>query len=147
MITISTKVEVPEGVLSDILITAVEGGIGYWARGYNYHWSDENPETTSITVIEFEEAAALGYDIWSYWNELDTAHDNGDKDLNGYTWGVTIHTIESGIQAILNDSHPSPLKTRLLEYVTDIENADWDFDAVDADVIVQMGLWGKVIYG
>ena len=150
MITLKTTVEIPKIVLSDLLITAVEGGIGYWARGYDYRWSDEHPETTRIVVVEYESAAQdLGLDIWSDWNELDTAHENGDMRLVGYTWGITTHTIECGIQAILNSDFGgcNNLKGRLFADVTNIDHAGWDYDALDADVIVQMGLWGKVIYG
>lgn len=151
MITLTSEIDIPQSVLSDILITAVEGGIGYWARGYGYHWSDERPETTSITVVEFESAAeAFDLDIRYDFSELDDIVENGVHQLDGFKWHITTDVIETGIERILNNAGgnaPVGLSGRLFADVSNIDNADWDYDANDADIIVQMGLWGEVVYG
>lgn len=59
----TVKIEIPDQELSDIITTAVEGGIGYWAIVRNYHWSMDDSTPTTVEVREQCEAV---------WHTVDT---------------------------------------------------------------------------
>jgi len=109
----------------DIYTTAMEGGINYWANTHSYHLSNNDVE-----------------DTFGFFAEIDDAEGDG-----------AVHRIDVGVirkgyrlaattqrDKIRWSSEPPPL-------VYDGEDNDWDYDAGDADVIVQLGLFGEVVYG
>lgn len=117
--------------LKDLIITAVEGGIGYWSFCRNYDYK-------AGTV----EVAAMDPDDW-----------DGDEDtLDDYLeWHpVTIETMARGINLIC--SGECKYATRG-EYVRFMRKANREndgagmLDAGDADNILQAGLFGELIYG
>jgi hypothetical protein len=115
-------------LLHGLFTTALEGGIGYWSECSDYRWSikgdgvDEDYTGFSATITE-------------------TDDDNSPKHVidrkvisKGYRLATTTHR-----DAIAWSTGKPPL------IVTD--DTDWDYDAGDADCIVQLGLFGKVVYG
>ncbi len=107
-----------EQYLDDILTTAVEGGIGYWSVGRNYVWSDDGP--TSVEIRED------GEDIWHT---------------------VDRSTIRKGMKILLSGAtsvHESYLQTLRQ---ANRDNDAGDIDAEIADMIVQVGVLGDVVYG
>lgn len=125
--------------LADLLTTAVEGGINYWAYVSNYRWDTDRPNDdgstftvhdTSVMVHETEE---------------------GD-DEEGYPPAhvVTLDTIAHGIalarqSGLGSMSGPEYVKQFWLSDRTN--GRDGDYDADIADSILQLGIFGKVIYG
>ncbi len=111
-------------LLADILIGAVEGGTGYWATVSDYQHSGPAAET-SVTLHEIEPG--------------DDEHPDGRE--------VTTETIEVGIQKILDPYFR--VCTHLRAAITHAHN-EGDASAIDAeaaDVIVQAGLFGEIVYG
>jgi hypothetical protein len=111
-------------LLADILIGAVEGGTGYWATVSDYQHSGPAADT-SATLHEIESG--------------DDEHPDGRE--------VTTETIEAGIQAILDPYFR--VLTHLRAAITHAHNEcdAGGLDAEAADVIVQAGLFGEIVYG
>ena len=112
----------------DIFTTALEGGINYWAECSEYHWHNGD-----------------GYDDEDYEGFFAVIHDCEDDDKT-YTVnraviskGYALAAGEAGNKYCWSVSRPPLVPT---------EDNEWeDFDASDADIIVQLGLFGEVIYG
>jgi len=112
-----------EEFLSDILITAVEGGTGYWAQASNYNHTPA--ATATVTLHEY--------------------HEEDDEGIIPQHL-VDLDTIEKGL-----DLYLSFLKDRVdatwREYMAaNLQNDAGDFDAEDADVIVQFAIFGEIKY-
>ena len=112
----------------DIFITALEGGINYWAQINSYHHAVEDspsddPESEDI----------LGYyadinEMDDGWEEIAARH---RIDRSTIARGYTLAAGEWRRKTAWS-TEPPPL------FVDD--DTDWDFDAGDADTIVQLGL-------
>ena len=114
-------------MLFDIFITAIEGGIGYWAYSEEYHWRKEDGS-----------------------DDLDGFHsivvDTEDEDAFERST-INAAVIEKGIQKIKDPKFQINDTTRKKVMVADILEDDYDFDADDADCIVQAGLFGELMFG
>lgn len=110
-----------EQFLKDVLITAIEGGVGYWSEAGNY-----DPENGTVTLwTEGEDDPA----------EMTTRND------------VTTATIERGVRAICENSELVNRTVREDTIIDSVENVMVRGDAETADCIVQIGLFGKLVYG
>lgn len=119
----------------DIFTTAIEGGINYWAQVETYHWTTDG--------------GLAGADVIGFYADIIDVEHTDALGL-GLTSDVTVehridrNTIMAGLEhartaAVSWSTEPPPFVfTR---------DTDWDFDAGDADMIVQLGLFGEVIYG
>ena len=110
--------------LSDITITAVEGGTGYWAECRKYNHKDGE----NVTVELREE-------------------DNSKDDSPTQWFPINNAVIEKGIEIVLSD------ETKVhRSYKNNIRNASayndsCEIDAELADMIVQCAMLGDVVYG
>lgn len=108
-----------EQYLKDVLITAVEGGTGYWAQVSKY-----DPDRGTVILWE---------------NESDEAEPVPHQ--------VNLGVIERGIRLIFAG------QTNIARYIREdviVNSVDNDYsrgDAETADCIVQVGLFGKLVYG
>lgn len=107
-----------ENFLKDVLITAVEGGTGYWAQVSCYF-----PDAGRVALHEFD--------------------DDGITE----THKVTVGTIETGIKRIIADRELVNRVIREDVIIDSVENEMVRGDSDTADCIVQVGLFGKVVYG
>lgn len=115
--------------LHNIFTTAIEGGIGYWAACEAYHWSlpgadwpdDGDLDGFFADIVDFEDNNKKY--IINRWVIL-----NGLAKIRA--GGVSIN--KTGLGIILTG---------------DATNDAGDIDAEWADCIVQVGLFGKIIYG
>lgn len=116
-----------EQFLKDVLITAVEGGINYWAAVSEYE-----PEKGTVTV----------------WEDVD------DDGTFGKAHLVTIDTIAHGIQVLTTGENAGKAfcmgsaeywKQFLLANRTNSEDGDYDADI--ADNVLQAGLFDSIVYG
>jgi hypothetical protein len=107
-----------EEFLKDVLITAVEGGTGYWAQVSAYF-----PDEGRVALHEF------------------------DDDGISATHKVTLGTIELGIKTIIEQRSLVNRQIREDVIIDSIENEMGRGDADTADCIVQAGLFGSVVYG
>lgn len=115
-------------LLADLFTTALEGGIGYWSSCSAYYWGDDGVQDV------------LGF----YADLIDDADDSEpcytvDRAvmLRGYDLAISAEWV--GKLGWSTDAPPS------LSDSDGIEN--WDYDAGDADMILQLGLFGDVVYG
>lgn len=115
-IQITTTIQISEQRVLDILTTAREGGIDYWADT-RHTKRNEQHDVISFECVDNEDDAAE-------WVEV-----NSD-------------TIVKGITLLLNGNkeHHTSLRCELLK------GEDGDYDAGGADVIVQYGLFGELVF-
>jgi hypothetical protein len=114
--TSALTADLDEQLLKDIVITAVEGGINYWAAVANY-----DPDEGRVLVYDQEE-------------------DDGEEHQ------VDLDTIRTAIAAVKSNPQIAP---RFIGQVNQMLDADpeLDFDADTADALLQIGLFGEVVYG
>lgn len=114
-------------LLHGLFTTALEGGIGYWSAASSYHWSRGDDD-----------------DLLGFYADIEDMED-GDA-----LYRISRNTMRRGYELAISanwcdrlnwstESPPSLLDTEGIE--------DWDYDAGDADMIVQLGLFGDVRYG
>lgn len=125
--------------LANIFTTAVEGGIGYWCSCDSYHWSNSDGSSdlddfyADISEMESGLQYRIDKSVIQRGVQLFVSHCGGEIDSNGSpgSWD------------------PIPSTHYWLEFLAAnrTNGDDGDFDAGVADIIVQFGLFGKVIYG
>jgi hypothetical protein len=113
-------------LLLDIFNTALEGGIGYWSQCSEYHWWKVEGDYDGPDVKGF------------YATIHDEDEDTFRIDRTVVAKGLNLAATEWRDKLYWSSDKP-PL------VVTD--DTDWDYDAGDADMIVQLGLFGDVVYG
>jgi hypothetical protein len=115
----------------DIFCTAIEGGINYWASVNEYHWSFPGGG-----------GDRLGF----YADIVDEVHTGSIDTDTPVEYRIDLSTIRKGLElARTGDGSPKWSIDGPPSVVP--RDTDWDFDAGDADMIVQLGLFGEVIYG
>ena len=112
-------------MLHGIFTTAMEGGVNYWASVDGYRWSTGDGETDDLD--------GFTADLYDQEDDLREYVVNGRVIARGYR-------LATGPDAGFYWSTERPPLV-----VTD--ETDWDYDAGDADAIVQLGLFGEVRYG
>jgi hypothetical protein len=118
--------------LTDTLTTAIEGGINYWAGVLSYHWW--SPDLEGGTA-EHEEGVA---------NAHATICDN---ELDGEVLQVTLDTMAHGWTLFAQQYASVPGDWAEAIKANRTNSEDGDFDAQVADMVLQLGLFGEVIYG
>ena len=118
-------------LLFDIFTTALEGGIGYWSQASAYHWQSTD-----------DAGSYNGDDVQGFYAVVREYDEDTDLRIDRavVAKGYTLATSGTWLGRIAWSSSEKPP----LVITTD---TDWDFDAGDADVIVQLGLFGEVVYG
>lgn len=123
--------------LSDIITTAVEGGIGYWSQCSHYQWTEDG----AVHVVVGRRN--LRTDAYAVVHE---ATDNGD----GYRdepLMVDIETVARGIGRLVNKEVGIHATLRGSLLYANSENDAGEIDADLADCIVQAGIFNEIIYG
>lgn len=145
--------------LLDIFTTALEGGIGYWSQCTDYHWcNDDGTEdlrgfyativvpAEDLTDEELAYARERGQGTAAHYTTWrgDLAEAYGfriDRTViaRGWKLGATTPVVDGQTHHWqCGDGRPPLVIT---------EDTEWDYDACDADAIVQYGLFGKTIFG
>lgn len=109
-----------EQFIQDIFVTAIEGGINYWAKYQSVNKVDKPDD----------------YIGWWY----DSVH---IIDEDGDSYVIDKNTIVKGINMIVKRNAE---RDKALILANRTNGYDGDFDALDADKIVQFGLYGKLEY-
>ena len=129
----ATKVSALDQLLLDLFTTALEGGINYWSECDSYHWSLSTDDLTLGTGLEDHHGFNAGI------RELDDENTDVQRiDRSVMARGYRLATTTFRDKVAWSTSIP-PLVVG--------PDTDWDFDAWDADAIVQLGLFGEVKYG
>jgi hypothetical protein len=125
--------------LNDIITTALEGGIGYWSQASQYQWIDDYDGRVHVVV---------GDEIPG-GNATAIVHRLNDDESDYVEEGLLIDQacVRRGLRRILDGD--APVGERYREGIRDANRANDAslIDADDADVIVQAGLFGEVVYG
>jgi hypothetical protein len=134
MTTTRTRSSERAQFLADVLTTALEGGIGYWSAAETYRWYD--PKLEGGTA-EHEDGIANAY--------ATIVDDDGERHE------ITLDTIAHGIAKLLMPTttfYPSGYSD-LSEFALSnrTNGEDGDYDAEIADAVVQLGIYGKVVWG
>ena len=123
-------------LLHDVFTTALEGGIGYWSVATEYHWA--RPGATGTV----SEAADLGgfYAIIEE-TEIDQPPIQHRIDAEVIRLGIRRAFDYATQDRKLNDYQT----TAVVGLFAGWDGADYDADT--ADIVVQFGLFGEIIYG
>ena len=107
--------------LEDIMTTAIEGGIGYWACLDNTACDWLEAQGTVATRVLLNGGAIVFEDAEGEYDEC---------------WMLTLEGFRKGCE--LYEKERGSL-TKTLE--------DGNFDAIEADCLIQYGVFGQVIFG
>jgi hypothetical protein len=123
----ATKTSALDQLLLDLFNTALEGGINYWSVCNVYHWCvDGNPEVE---------------DVRGFYAEI-------IEDEDGTAHRIDREVMAKGYRLATTDwKHRISWSSGEDPKLVVGPETDWDFDADDADAIVQLGLFGEVVYG
>lgn len=111
-----------------IITTAIEGGINYWANVLDYKWTD--PELNK------------GDTVYSAYAKIVETDENKTHEIKHPVIKKAFATLRRGqVEGLAED-----YRARLIGQLH-LSAEDMDIDAADADIVVQVGLFGKVIYG
>lgn len=132
--TISVRVDYQ--ALEDIVVTALEGGIGWWACLDNTgpEWDNE-PEDMATS-----EYAALLIANGKKLEFSDATGDWGEDDEPKCPWGVDADTITQGIMRYLESDGGTNI-------LTDGKLDCMKIDAAVASDIFQFGIFGECVFG
>lgn len=111
--------DLTEQDISDLLVTAFEGGINYWCVG--------------IDVPRFPDGANAASDVPGLGGVIYLV-DGGD----GERYPLDLHGLLQGVRLYCNLNEVNPAT---------LFGMHGDYDANDADQIVQLALFGSVVYG
>lgn len=143
-VTLTLTLAPEQGTLHDIFTTAIEGGINYWCRVARYHWSvddkgDERDYAFFAEVLDSED------------EDEDDDGDDGILATPSPRRRIDAEVILRGLVAYASmppTERRFPLREKAIRLLMGGEVADAvDYDAEDADCIVQMGLFGQLVYG
>lgn len=132
-IEITIRREVTDRQLRDVLGTALEGGIGYWS------WADN---IRKIGVAD----DTVG---WQY-DQVDLEVPDGGSDGNHLRFSnLNADVLRRGLQLMLADvaTHPEWEEGKQLIQCLVEEDDIAGVDATVADLLVQYGVFGEVVYG
>lgn len=136
----AARSEKREQFLADIISTAVEGGIGYWSQCSHYQWVDYSNSGNLFGPVGEKDPSK---------GTCATVHVL-NADESGYVeegLEITVETVARGLGLIKSPEFGVNSRMRGEILVADVENDAGMIDSDDADVIVQAGLFGEVIYG
>lgn len=139
-LTIKTEVEVPQGMLSDLMITAFDG-----TYGSCWTWSGPNPAPgKGFNVQESNEAGTE--DVWL---SVDIVLDEPVEENGPTEFTVSHQTLVLGMQRILDeDSLTHDVWKKFCDRIRQgvFDDDAGELDAGDADAIVQWGLFGQEVW-
>ena len=127
--TITRTLEIPVGLLRDIIVTACEGGIGYWSQLEFYNGpaiSDGTLDLLRIRVVEY---------------------DGPDGSEFGEWMTLSLDKVAKGINTLLEKFPMSVAAKNIMGAVVGYEAGNFDYDADDADMVIQCALLGDIVYG
>ncbi len=122
----SKRSEARKQFLADVLATAIEGGINYWAA------------VDSAERVECEQDV-IG---WRYGSVR--ILDKVDGTEFGTMRIIDANTVARGLRELRNSTRYAFPALRKADRTNGDEG---DFDAGDADAVIQLGIFGEIVYG
>jgi hypothetical protein len=145
-----------EEFLADVVTTALEGGIGYWSVAHEYRWYDP---TLGASRAGGEPADGIPYAYaWveqnagdeQYLDNVEVRKGNGDAHDIALIDKALVARAFGLIRKAATGEHEIPYMSQswanTLLAASNMNDAG-EIDAGDADAIVQVGLFGEVVYG
>ena len=126
MNTITRTVEISDELIENILCSAFEGGITYWANNVSCHNREDMKKVGGwkhkyLTKTKLKDAKLIIHTI-----------DGGEVAI----------TEKSIIDALQKMDSPKYKYTKALSRIL-----KWEYDSDDADIVVQTACFGEVVYG
>lgn len=120
-------------LLEDVMVTALEGGIGYWACLLN-----DTPEWEEYDEKFPDEPTSVvaAYMLWDGKN-ISFEHDYDETMDEPAVCSINLKDLERACDQFKRVYHQTVQER--------IDNSEFDSD--DADVIIQFACFGEVIYG
>lgn len=125
---------------ADVVGTAIEGGVNYWAQVHSYAWY-----STTISGGTADPAPGGGDNAYAVISPSDEG--DGESD-GGASYSVTADTIAHAFTVLaagpvqyLSDAS----RRRYLTARRELEAGD--LDSSDADNLLQLGIFGQIVYG
>lgn len=166
LVVIKRSVERTEGrksFLHMMFTTAMEGGIGYWSVAKEYSWSKAGAGAVIGLNSDIEDLDGFyaiiesNEDEWgmpaAFIAETGQIHDITETQ----SLRIDISIMERGVNLLVNKvveatktEDPDAgfsrkyLRQFVIQWLTDAEDGDSDSDV--ADLVVQLGLFGEVVY-
>jgi hypothetical protein len=114
-------------LLFDVFATAIEGGINYWATVSDYHvWLD------GMVGVN---------DVFGFYAVIT------DEEGDGTTYRIDRKTMAKGYELATTTVCNVYWQCERPPFHSAVTEDGWDHDALDADAVLQLGIFGKVIYG
>lgn len=133
--------EVQQGLLN-VLSTAMEGGVNYWAATSRYVWRERGPKG------EVTDSLRMRVDAFAVVYDAEEEPDEGEE-VTRYT--IDGASIVRGLARLadmqIQTGPPTSGGTWAEALRLMLAGEDWDYDADDADRIVQAALFGKLVFG
>lgn len=142
----NTTTKSPERIqfLTDVLITAVEGGIGYWSQVSDYNFSAEDPAERGVLVyIPKEEVDRADYRI----DPVTDSIQSWGETIEAFRVRVTLDDLARGLGVITRGETSVHSDYVGAIFAASVANDAGDLDSYDADMIFQAAIFGDVIYG
>ena len=124
--TVTLTCSVDKQTLFYLFSAALEGGIGYWSVCTKYHWSLPG--------------GSREYDLDGFFADIEL------PDEDDAPHRIDAQTILRGLQFFAQPGEGYKHVRQVARAVL-LGDEDLDYDAGDADCIVQAGLFGEVVYG
>ena len=131
---------------NDLLITAVEGGSNYWGLFLNYQLPGQ-VDDGSVVVVDHDETECAQFNFLGHilnWDEIRAEVADGTIPSAHITGGHLEQVLRKMAKGEAYDL-PDSRKTWAIDALTEPE--DTDYDAWDADLVLQLAVFGDVIYG
>jgi hypothetical protein len=135
--TLTADLTARQRCYSDLIITAVEGGIGYWSECRNYRWKNAAGDEIAASV------------------EIREVDEDGDPCGEWVT--ITPATIAKAMSSLSRGAGWAPPEAtrptpewwtrKWRQAYREAGEGTFDFDASDADTIVQIAALGVLTYG
>ena len=130
VIWVSVAVNISEEDIEDLMVTAIEGGIGYWA-------CLDNRSETYMLAPEDESVAETAASILNKGGGVTFL----DAEDHSVEWVLTKEKLLRGVQQFLEED------VNIALYIDDGELDMCMIDADHADTIIQYALFGEQVYG
>jgi hypothetical protein len=143
-----------EQFLSDLIITAVEGGIGYWSTVSHYQYVDDGKLFVAVKGSQIPDGVQGTFAAIHELKDDETGYKDAplilDVDVMAKGLRLRLEQIANQIVAIgvpdgVPDHHPLCVLRRAW-LKADRENDAGEFDADDCDGFAQCALFGEVRY-
>lgn len=143
LVCINPRIGLSQQFLSDLLTTAIEGGSNYWLAadkvlraGKDTHTGLDNLSPLQVLgVRDAETGEAFDRDNYAPGWVPAVSHPH-----------VTLDTITKGIEQLFKGPPLVSIAGDVYRAIL-TNGAEGGYDAGDADVILQLGLFGQVVYG